>query len=312
MLYDIEDIKREVRVCLDQNMNSEALAELEGDENTLALEEIIESKIADAAYLVLMSAQPDKLGDVAKPLDETATIAAKPPYKGVLPLPADFARLVRFKLSGWRYAVFEAFSATSPLYGEASSEFGVFGTKDRPAVFLAPSVDGAVLEFFCAASAGDKLDGCLYAARPNVVVTEEGSSSEENNGNNDGNDDDNDGNEGNYYYGAIGSLDDDGNDQNNDGNDGGGIVLVEYISLSQVTLNLSPGDIVQLKAEVFPEDATNKKIRWHSTNTYVAIVDQEGNVEAQETGGNCKIIAYSTDSNKPVFDKCDVFVTKWE
>jgi len=162
------EFKRLVRVCLDQNMSSEALAALE-DVDTLSLDEIIDSKAEDAALTVVRLAPIDKLGDVAQSLEGALSIAGVEPHKGVIQLPLDFERLVRFKMSSWQYAVFTALPPLPPLYIEANSEFGVCGTKDRPLVFLVPSTENGkdlCLEIFSAKNTDDVLDRCLYVARP--------------------------------------------------------------------------------------------------------------------------------------------------
>ena len=55
MEYGVEKIKQEVRVALDQNMSSDALLSI-SDIDTLSLEQIIESKIEDAAKIVTRDA----------------------------------------------------------------------------------------------------------------------------------------------------------------------------------------------------------------------------------------------------------------
>ena len=199
------EFKRLVRVCLDQNMSSEALAALE-DVDTLSLDEIIDSKAEDAALTVVRIAPIDKLGDVAQSLEGALSIAGGEPHKGVIQLPLDFERLVRFKMSSWQYAVFTALPPLPPLYIEANSEFGVCGTKDRPLVFLVPSTENGkdlCLEIFSAKNTDDVLDGCLYIARPKKRVIGSDGSNQDDNGSN-------------YYYsGAIGHFDDDDNDDDN-------------------------------------------------------------------------------------------------
>lgn len=51
MRYEVSELKREIRIALDQNMTSSQLLAT-GDIDTLSLEEIIESKIVDAARIV--------------------------------------------------------------------------------------------------------------------------------------------------------------------------------------------------------------------------------------------------------------------
>ena len=55
MIYQLDKIMRDVRICIDQNMESEALVE-SGDIDTLALDEIIKSKILEAIQRVHVEA----------------------------------------------------------------------------------------------------------------------------------------------------------------------------------------------------------------------------------------------------------------
>ena len=162
------EFTKQVRVCLDENMSSEALSALK-DVDTLSLDAIISSKAEDAALSVLRAAPIDKLGDIAQSLEATPVISVTSPHKGIVSLPLDFERIVRFKMSSWKHPLFEAKPPFTPLYEQANSGFNVYGTKDRPVVFLVPSTSNAsdlALEVFCAGKAEDTLDGCLYAATP--------------------------------------------------------------------------------------------------------------------------------------------------
>ena len=55
MVYSFHDVMRDVRVCLDQNMTSEQLLYTD-DVNTLALDDIVRSKILEAVVRVHTSA----------------------------------------------------------------------------------------------------------------------------------------------------------------------------------------------------------------------------------------------------------------
>ncbi|WP_455714887.1 Ig-like domain-containing protein [Anaerosporobacter sp.] len=76
----------------------------------------------------------------------------------------------------------------------------------------------------------------------------------------------------------------------------------EVIKVSSVTLNstsktLSVGNKFQLKATVAPSNATNKSIKWVSSNTSVAKVSSTGKVTAVGKG-TATITATSTDGSK--------------
>ncbi len=62
------------------------------------------------------------------------------------------------------------------------------------------------------------------------------------------------------------------------------VVTVESIKLSQENMDLLLGDEALLKAEVFPSDATNKTIKWTSSNPDIVSVDVNGKIVAQGIG----------------------------
>lgn len=101
MEYAIEELTRAVRVALDENNTSATLSSL-GDVDTLSVEEIIESKLEDAALIVHRDA-PRHLLDVGLPFSGTIRWESAVGYgRGVMTLPADFLRLVTFRMSDWR------------------------------------------------------------------------------------------------------------------------------------------------------------------------------------------------------------------
>ena len=67
---------------------------------------------------------------------------------------------------------------------------------------------------------------------------------------------------------------------------------VESVSLDKTTLTLKPGTSDTLSATVAPEDATDKSLRWTSSNTNVATVDATGKVTA--AGNGTAVITAST------------------
>ena len=164
------EFKREVRICIDQNMSSQKLAALE-DVDTLSLEDIIEDKVYDAALSVVRNAPLRMLGDLAKSLTGELKISSCRPHKGTMNLPTDFERIVRFKMKSWHYPVFETLPPFTYLYSQANSGFNVFGTKDRPVLFIVPSTDEGSnlrLEIYCAGGKNDELDECLYVEKPYI------------------------------------------------------------------------------------------------------------------------------------------------
>lgn len=62
------------------------------------------------------------------------------------------------------------------------------------------------------------------------------------------------------------------------------VIPVTAVALNQNEATANVGDTIKLTATVIPENATNQKVTWSSSNTAVATVDQEGNVIAVAVG----------------------------
>jgi len=77
------------------------------------------------------------------------------------------------------------------------------------------------------------------------------------------------------------------------------------VTLSQTELILRKGATAKLTATVLPTDATNKKVRWSSNNTAVAIV--ESGTVAALSAGNATITVTTEDGNYTA--RCEVVVT---
>ena len=67
---------------------------------------------------------------------------------------------------------------------------------------------------------------------------------------------------------------------------------VTSVTLNQTSASLKVGETVTLTATVKPDDATDKTVKWTSSNKYVASVDQNGRITAN-TGGTATITATS-------------------
>lgn len=83
------------------------------------------------------------------------------------------------------------------------------------------------------------------------------------------------------------------------------ITNVESISLSKSTLRLWTGDTETLQATITPENATYKVIKWESSNTNVATVDDNGAISAKSKG-QTTITATTVDGQR--FASCVVTV----
>ena len=61
-------------------------------------------------------------------------------------------------------------------------------------------------------------------------------------------------------------------------------IAVTGITLNKTTLELTVGATEKLIATVLPENATNKKVTWNSSNEIIAIVSEDGTITAKAAG----------------------------
>ncbi|MCM1356420.1 MAG: hypothetical protein NC212_08455 [Staphylococcus sp.] len=146
--YSVSVLTKEVLVAMDMNEKREALIK-ENDADTLTLEEIVASKIAQAARVVESNA-PVWLLDSGRALSGSITFAKEVGKgRGRMQLPDDFMRLITFKMSDWERAVTQPILETDPQYLLQSSRFaGLRGTPQKPVVSIVSEPTGLVLEFW--------------------------------------------------------------------------------------------------------------------------------------------------------------------
>lgn len=170
MIFSVDDIKRDVRIALDQNNSSAPLLDT-GDIDTLTLEEIIESKIEDAARVVTRDAAHYLL-DGGKAFGESVRWDVREGYgSGSILLPDDFLRLVSFQMSDWSYPIIDAITEDNPIYALQHSRYGgVRGNPQKPIVALSQQPIGLVLEFYsCAAGENTFVKRATYMPIPKIT-----------------------------------------------------------------------------------------------------------------------------------------------
>lgn len=62
------------------------------------------------------------------------------------------------------------------------------------------------------------------------------------------------------------------------------IVQVKSITLSQTTMSMAVGEIIQLQVVIYPQNASDKTITWSSSDEAIATVDGNGNVNGNKAG----------------------------
>ncbi|MDO4929637.1 MAG: hypothetical protein Q4E59_00730 [Bacteroidales bacterium] len=170
MTYTIDDLSREVRVAIDQNMLSTALAGI-GDPDTLAMNDIIKQKLPIAARIVESSASFHLLDSGRAFGDSIRWHSYAGLGSGEILLPDDFLRLVCFQMSDWDRAVTTVVREDSELYAMQQSRYpGVRGNPQDPVVAITSQPAGLVLEFYsCTAGSDVFVRRARYIPIPRVV-----------------------------------------------------------------------------------------------------------------------------------------------
>ena len=77
-------------------------------------------------------------------------------------------------------------------------------------------------------------------------------------------------------------------------------VAVTSVKLNSSNLRLTEGQKILLKASVLPENASDKSVKWESSNKLIAAVDQNGNVTAVKAGTAAITVITQDGSKKAV------------
>lgn len=156
---------RDVRICLDQNMTSEQLLQ-DDDVDTLALDDIVRSKILEAVVRVHSNA-PTYLLEEGHNFGDAVFWGDL--ESGWVLLPQDFMRLIVFEMSDWERAVYAAISPTDPKYALQRQRIKALrGTAQKPVCAIAMRPEGRVLEFYSCKSKEAYVRRAQYLPYPKI------------------------------------------------------------------------------------------------------------------------------------------------
>lgn len=165
MVYSVGKIMRDVRVALDENQAADRLI-AEEDADTLSLDDIIRSKIEEAARRVETDApvylleEGHDFGDAVYWGDMES---------GWVLLPDDFMRLIVFEMSDWERAVFAAISPADPEYRlQRQHVKALRGTAQRPVCAIVNRPEGKALEFYSCKSEAAYVRRAQYLPYPRI------------------------------------------------------------------------------------------------------------------------------------------------
>ncbi|MDE7441687.1 MAG: hypothetical protein K2M69_05955 [Muribaculaceae bacterium] len=175
MTVQAEEMARAVKVAIDMNRGDEPLI-MEGDIDTLTLDEIIFAKLTDAVRMVEMEAPHSMLESGHDFVSGTGSggavlggIFMDDDGKGFIPLPKDFMRLISFRMSDWKRTVYDAITESDPAYRKQSSRWkGICGCPERPVVAIVRRSEGKVLEFYSCRDLEASVTQASYLPYPRI------------------------------------------------------------------------------------------------------------------------------------------------
>jgi len=169
-VYCLDEIAKDVRIAIDQNMSSDTLIGFD-DVDTLSLNGIIKSKVTDAVKRIHSTA-PVYLLDGGNNFGDA--IYWKELESGWCLLPENFMRLVVFQMDDWERAVYHAISEDDAEYKKQSSRFkGIRGTPQKPVCAIAIRPEGRALEFYSCKSENAMVSRAVYLPYP-VIDEDDG------------------------------------------------------------------------------------------------------------------------------------------
>ena len=163
------------------------------------------------------------------------------------------------------------------------------------ALYLIPTLVNAVINLIGDGVLDSDFVTCYKRAQLDTILK-----LSNNNNNNNGNSSDN---FDDYVNSAGGTTSSTGNNSNKSSSNS--IKQVTRIKLNKKKLKLQISKKAILKATISPKNASNKNLKWTSSNLKVAIVSQKGKVTAKKAGK--AIITVSSSNGKTA--KCTVTVT---
>lgn len=167
MVVAVEKMIGDVRVAMDMNRSAKALVAV-GDKETLLLDELIQSKLLEGIRITEMEA-PVIMLESGHDLSEDGNLYIGKDGKGFVVLPEDFMRLICFRMSDWKRAVFTPITPEDPLYAQQSSRFkGICGNTEKPVVALVKRQEGKVLEFYSSRDSSATIVQSPYLPMPKI------------------------------------------------------------------------------------------------------------------------------------------------
>nr|DAW96248.1 MAG TPA: hypothetical protein [Caudoviricetes sp.] len=162
--YAVSDLVKEVKVLLDRNQESAGLL-APSDSDTLSQAELIESKIVDAARIILSDA-PEVEGTSCK--NAVTWTDSNGYYVGKMVLPTDMLRILSVKAEGWNRPA-EIISDSDDAYKYQNCKYGVRGNPERPIAAIVHTDNGKSIELYTSKKQDATL-AFIYVQVPSITT----------------------------------------------------------------------------------------------------------------------------------------------
>lgn len=162
--YVVSTLVKEVKVILDRNQESAAL--VPDDSDTLSQGELIQSRIVDAAKLILTDA-PSELVEGAMLTDgKVLWQSSHGAFVGKVQLPSDLIRILSVRVSDW-IRPGKLISEEDDEYKLQSCRFGLRGNVERPVAAIVHIGGERYMELYTSNTNDATLD-LSYVKLPNI------------------------------------------------------------------------------------------------------------------------------------------------
>ena len=165
--YAVSDLVKEVKVLLDRNQESAGLL-APSDSDTLSQSELIESKIVDAARIILSDAPEDMVEGTLCTNSVTWTDSNDGYYVGNMVLPTDILRILSVKADGWKRPA-EIISESDDAYKYQNFKYGVRGNPERPIAAIVNTANGKSIELYTSKKNNATL-AFIYVQVPSITT----------------------------------------------------------------------------------------------------------------------------------------------
>ena len=164
--YAVSDLVKEVKVLLDRNQESAGLLTPD-DTDTLSQAELIESKIVDAASIILSDAPEDMVEGTAC-TNAVTWEDSNGYYVGKMILPIDMLRILSVKAEDWTRSA-TIISESDDAYKYQNCKYGVRGNPERPIAAIVHTTNGKSIELYTSKKQNATL-AFIYVQVPSVTT----------------------------------------------------------------------------------------------------------------------------------------------